>query len=103
VGWIASIAVLASARFRRDNRVRFHAFQAIYLFVAWMLVEWVVSPMTIFSDWGPGLHLSAISRLLHLALVGAWIFMLVKVNQNEDYRLPIIGDLADKSVAEQRI
>ena len=28
VGWIVSIVILASARFRGDVRVRFHAFQA---------------------------------------------------------------------------
>jgi len=38
VGWIASIIVLAADRFRNDHRVRFHAFQGLYLFVAWLIV-----------------------------------------------------------------
>ena len=34
--------------------------------------------------------------------VGAWIFMLMKVSHDQDYRLPILGELADRSVSEQR-
>ena len=44
LGWIVSIVVLASARFRADSRVRFHAFQGLYLFVAWLIVDWVLGP-----------------------------------------------------------
>src|SRR5580693_10034721 len=44
VGWIAAIVVLASDRFRKETQVRFHAFQGLYLFVAWLLVDWVIKP-----------------------------------------------------------
>src|SRR5437763_1042142 len=44
LGWIASIVVLASERFRRDDRSRFHAFQGLYLFAAWVLADWLISP-----------------------------------------------------------
>ncbi len=103
VGWIAAIVVLASERFRRDLRVRFHAFQGLYLFVAWLMVEWVVSPALYFSDWHGGFPLHRlVSKALQLAIFAAWIFMLIKVSHDEDYRLPIIGELADRSVCEQR-
>src|SRR5687768_9113887 len=42
-GWIAAIVVLASPRFQRDRDLRFHAFQGIYLFVVYLLVDWVVA------------------------------------------------------------
>src|ERR1700732_3870816 len=45
VGWIAAIAVLASDRFRGEKRLRFHAFQGLYLFAAWLMVEWVFTPV----------------------------------------------------------
>src|SRR5215831_19514350 len=45
IGWIASIVVLASVRFRSNRAVRFHAFQGLYLFVAWLLDSWVLRPM----------------------------------------------------------
>jgi uncharacterized membrane protein len=44
----------------------------------------------------------SISQLLHLVIVGAWVFMLIKVSHDQDYHLPVIGDLADRSVSEQR-
>src|SRR6266545_3098237 len=36
VGWVPAIVILAAQRFRNDRAVRFHAFQGLYLFVAWL-------------------------------------------------------------------
>lgn len=103
VGWIAAIVVLASDRFRRETQVRFHAFQGLYLFVAWLLVEWVVSPALYISDFGPGFGLHHLfTHLLQLLILAAWIVMLIKVSHDETYKLPIIGELAERSVSEQR-
>src|SRR5882724_2798616 len=69
VGWIAAIVVLASERFRRETQIRFHAFQGLYLFVAWLIVEWVVSPMMYVSDWGGGFAMHRlIPRCLQLLI-----------------------------------
>ena len=103
VGWIAAIAVLASDQFRGEKRLRFHAFQGLYLFAAWLMVEWVFAPMLAFPVSHAGFPFyRSISQLLHLVIVGAWVFMLIKVSHDQDYHLPIIGDLADRSVSEQR-
>ena len=99
LGWIVSIVVLASARFRADGRVRFHAFQGLYLFVAWLLVDWVLGPM--FGLAGPPFH-EFFPGLMKAVIFGAWIFMIIKTSQDEMYKLPILGDLAEKSVSEQR-
>jgi uncharacterized membrane protein len=98
LGWIVAIVVLASARFRDNTRVRFHAFQGLYLFVAWLIVDWVLSPM--FGFWGPFHHV--FPALFKAAIFGAWIFMIIKTSQDETFKLPILGDLAEKSVSEQR-
>jgi len=103
VGWIAAIAVLASDRFRTERRLRFHAFQGLYLFAAWLMVEWFLAPMLAFPASSVGFPVyRTISQLLHLAILGAWIFMLIKVSHDQDYHLPVLGDLADRSVSEQR-
>jgi len=103
VGWIAAIAVLASERFRTEKRLRFHAFQGLYLFAVWLMVEWVVTPMLVFPYSTVGFpFFRSISQILHLVIVGTWIFMLMKVSQDVDYRLPVLGELADRSVHEQR-
>jgi uncharacterized membrane protein len=101
VGWVWAIVVLASARYRTEHDTRFHAFQGLYLFVAWLLVDWVVRPMFIF----PVPHafgLALIPKLLKLAVLGAWVLMIIKTAHGEMFRLPILGELADRSVSEQR-
>jgi uncharacterized membrane protein len=100
LGWLAAIVVLASNRFRKDTRVRFHAFQGLYLFVAWLIVDWVLSPMFAFS-YGFGMH-HLFPSLLKALIFGTWIFMIIKVSQDQMVKLPILGDLAEKSVSEQR-
>jgi uncharacterized membrane protein len=102
VGWVVSIVVLASARFRDDAKTRFHAFQGLYLFVALLIVDWVLSPLLSFPQyWGPPLY-KIIPVLMKVAVFGAWVFMIIKTAQDETYKLPILGELAEKSVSEQR-
>ena len=94
LGWIASIVVLASEKFRHDRDVRFHAFQGLYLFVAWLLDGWVLRPMFSMIPRMP------LNSLVELALLGMSILMMVKAAHNETYSLPIFGELAHRSVAE---
>jgi uncharacterized membrane protein len=101
LGWIAAVIVLATQRFRRDRRVLFHAFQGLYLFAAWLLVDWVIAPVLLTVPLGfPFYRLT--SQLMKLAVVGAGIYMMIRVSNGDDRRLPVIGDLADRSAAEQR-
>jgi uncharacterized membrane protein len=97
VGWIMSIIVLAADRFRRERMVRFHAFQGLYLFVVWLFADWVFSPMT---GYAPTLKFAA--GAIKLAVLVLWVYMMVRVNAGEDVRLPLIGDLAERSVSEQQ-
>jgi len=94
IGWIACIIWLASDRFRHDRPVRFHAFQGLYLFVAWLMNAWVIRPLSFFS-----LHLQ-IDKMIDLALIIMWIFMMIKASHGEMYSLPLFGELAERSVAE---
>jgi uncharacterized membrane protein len=94
IGWIASIVALAADKFRNNYLVRFHAFQGLYLFVAWLIEDWVLHPL--FRGL-PGMN---IDRLLKAFLLFVSIFMMVKASREERYSLPIIGELAERSVAE---
>ena len=94
IGWIASIIVLASDRFRRNRGVRFHAFQGLYLFVLWLMDDWVLKPL---FHMIPTFHFD---RITEAALLGVSIFMMVKASHQEAYSLPVLGELAQKSVAE---
>ena len=94
LGWIVGIYILASARFRSDRVTRFHAYQGLYLFVAWLMVDWAIGPW--FKKM-PGLDLP-VGSLLQLLLIGVWIFMLVKTSRGERYSLPLVGELAERSL-----
>jgi uncharacterized membrane protein len=95
-GVIPSIVFLASQKFRRNPRVRFDGFQSIYLFVTWLIVKSVGPALT----FGFLFH-SGLAHLFELMLVICWIFLLVKATQQEQVHLPILGDLAARSAAEQ--
>jgi uncharacterized membrane protein len=97
VGWIVAIIVLASEKFRHEREVRFHAFQSLYLFVLYLFVEQVFSPIARHSE-----STRFLSQIMQIVVFGSWIFMLVKTSQGENFRLPILGELADRSVSEQR-
>lgn len=96
VGWIAAVVVLATQRFRKDINVRFHAFQGLYLFAAWLLVDWGIKP--IFRELSD--HVFRLDELLQVLLFAAAIFMIVKTKRGESYRLPFLGDLAYRSATE---
>jgi uncharacterized membrane protein len=95
VGWIASIVVLAADRFRNDRKVRFDAFQGLYLFVAWLLEDWVLRP--VFHSI-PHFQFDGVVKAV---LLGASIFMIIKAAHEQPYALPIIGELAERSVDER--
>jgi uncharacterized membrane protein len=99
MGWIGSILILATDYYRQKDRVRFHAFQGLYLFGAWLLVDHVFGPMLHFTPLFPARMAEGLAKL---AVVGCWIFMLIRSNNGEDYHLPVVGDLAERSVSEQR-
>lgn len=95
IGWIASIVVLASDRFRPLRAVRFHAFQGLYLGVAWIMNDWVIRRVLWFDEMR---HLPA---LLNLLLLAAAIFMITKASRDQMYSLPVFGELAQRSMAEE--
>jgi uncharacterized membrane protein len=97
VGWIAAIIVLAARRFKDNHMIRFHAFQGLYLFAAWLVVDWVVGPILRAA---PGHHFP-LDMLLHGLILAVSIFMMIKASHDEAYVLPIIGELAQRSATEQ--
>ncbi len=96
IGWICGVIVLASLKFRYDRAVRFHAFQGIYLFVATLVADFVIRPMSWVMP--SNLHLY---QLIQLALIGASVFMMVKASHDEAYSLPLFGELAHRSISER--
>jgi uncharacterized membrane protein len=94
LGVIACVIFLAADRFRNDDSIRFHAFQGLYLFVAWVLVDrsWGIGYLL---HWPLGVRLDS---LLHFILFGTWIYMLIQTSQNVRVRLPLLGEWAERSL-----
>jgi uncharacterized membrane protein len=98
-GVIPAIVFLASQKFRTNVRVRFNAFQALYLFVAWLIIS-SAFPILLLGTPGWGVaHI--LMGVLKLAIFICWIYLLIKSAQEQQVRLPVIGDLAARSTTEQ--
>lgn len=103
VGWIASIIVLAASRFRENRLIRFHAFQGLYLFVGWLLADRVISPALRMSMVGPifdapGWMVRVVFELVELLIIAVGVYMMFKATDKEMLRLPLVGELAEKSL-----
>ena len=93
-GWIVAIYALASARYRGGRDARFHAYQGLFIFVGWLVVDWALIPWFGLMP-GPSVPLEPVFGLLFL---GVWIFMMVKTGRGERYSLPVVGELAERSL-----
>ena len=97
-GWVAALIFLATQRFREDRLVRFHAFQGLYLYVVWLLIDIAIG--SFFGFAGVAVR-RAVTGSLKLSVLGGWIYMLYTTSKGEVIRLPFLGELAERSVAEQ--
>jgi len=99
VGWIVAIIFLVIDPYRRNRTIRFHAFQSIFLFVALMIVWFVLRTMASiifaasFAMWS---MFSMLILLFDLAVLALLLFLMFKAYNNQRFPLPIIGPLADK-------
>ena len=89
---IPAIIFLLIEPYNRNRFVRFHSFQCLFTAVALLVLHVVLSffgyiiPVLMFGVWG----------LLGLAELALWILLVVKTYQHEMFKLPIVGDLAEK-------
>ena len=94
-GFLVSIYVIAMGSYRGNKQVLFHAYQGLYIFVAWLLVDWIVDPLSRHLPDPLGFS----GELAKLALVVIWIVMLVRTHRGQKSSLPIFGELAQRSLA----
>jgi uncharacterized membrane protein len=91
---IPAIIFLVMPPYNQSRFVRFHSFQSIFFCVAVFAIQVALSIMTVVP------FLIFITGPLHLLVaLGAlilWIILLLKANQGQMYKLPVIGDLAEK-------
>jgi uncharacterized membrane protein len=96
---IPAIIFLVMEPYNKNRFVRFHSWQNIFLHAAWialwialMILSAVLAVIPILG------HVIAFLMWMVLMLGGfvIWIILLIKANQGQMYKLPFIGDLAEK-------
>jgi uncharacterized membrane protein len=97
IGLVYSIIVLVTEK--SNKFVRFHAFQSLLLIAAYVVgiiaVSIVGGILAQISGLLAGLF-SLVSFVLVIAFIGLAVFGCIKAYQGAEFKLPFIGDLADK-------
>jgi uncharacterized membrane protein len=89
---VTGILFLVLEPYNKNPKVRFHAYQSIFLNVAMIAIWMAWGFLSMFS----GGMLLFLSPVLGLGIMGLWIFMVVKTYQDQKIVLPVIGPLAEK-------
>jgi uncharacterized membrane protein len=94
VTFIPAVIFLVLEPYNKSRFVRFHAFQSVFLTVAAVAIHIVLGILTVV----PFLVLLTfpLHALVSLAWLVASILLALKANQGQTYKLPVIGDLAEK-------
>jgi len=86
LGFISGIIFLIISK---DSFVRFHAWQAILTSIVTMVLGWVVDAFVSVYWW-------RVASLWNLLVLVLFIFLIYKAYSKEKYKLPVIGDWAEK-------
>ena len=91
---IPAIVFLVLEPYNKRRFIRFHAFQCIFLCIALFVLGIVLQILwhIPFLGW-VGVMLWPLVGLAELIL---WIFLLMKAYQGQMFKLPVIGDMAEK-------
>ncbi len=98
-GFISGIIFLALEPYNKNRFIRFHAFQSIFLSVAWfavMIVESVVNGIVANISLGLFGLIGLVWTLFWLVFLCLVVFLMIKAYQGQRFKLPVIGDLAEK-------
>ncbi|MFQ5800264.1 MAG: DUF4870 domain-containing protein [Candidatus Hydrothermarchaeales archaeon] len=83
----------------KDNKfVRFHAVQSILVFGAILVISWVVIPIVAFIPILGAMVGVLLSLVVSLGSLVLWILLMYKAYSGEKYKVPVVGDLAEKYV-----
>ncbi len=93
---IPAIIFLVMEPYNRSKFIRFHSFQCIFFYIAWTVL-WVGLSIVAHIPFFGWLTI-LLWPLVGLAGLIVWIILLMKANQGLMYKLPVIGDMAEKQV-----
>ena len=84
---------------KKDQFVKFHAWQSIFLgggavavwmstYILWKILIWIP-----FLGW---FLMAIISIVIGFGLLALWIICMIKAYQKEKWKIPVLGDMAEK-------
>ena len=94
VTFIPAIVFLVTAPYTQNKTIRFHSWQSIFLFIACVAVDIALSVLLRVPFLG--FMTLLIWPLVGLAFFIIWVLLLIKAFNGQRFKLPIIGDLAEK-------
>jgi uncharacterized membrane protein len=94
---IPAIVFLLVAPYNKSKFVRFHSFQCIFLTVAWIALGVALSFIGAIPVLGWLTLL--IWPIIGLGGLALWIILLIKANQGQMWKVPFVGDLAEKQAS----
>lgn len=100
LGWLTGIIFYV---IEKENRfVRFHALQSIFVFGGFTVLYIALSilwSILAFAHLGfVGLLVWPVYGLLWLVSLILWIVLMIKAYQGQWFKLPVVGDMAEKKV-----
>jgi uncharacterized membrane protein len=91
---IPAIVFLVLEPYNRNRFIRFHSFQNIFFVIAWVVAGVALSFVAAIPVLGWLTLL--IWPLIGLGGLIVWILLLLKAYQGQMFKLPVIGDMAEK-------
>jgi len=95
ITFIPAVIFLVMEPYNRNRFVRFHSLQSIFFCVGAVVVGVALSILSMipFLGWIVGMLLSVV---FSLGVLIVWIVLLLKAYQGQMFKLPVIGDMAEK-------
>jgi uncharacterized membrane protein len=96
---LPAILFLLIEPYNRNTFVRFHSFQCIFLTIALMVISGVLKVISVILLLVPMLGWLIVVTmwpLWGLAVLVLWLLVVIKAFQHEIYKLPVIGDIAQR-------
>jgi uncharacterized membrane protein len=91
---IPAIVFLVLEPYNKNRFIRFHSFQCIFFAVAWCAL-WIVLSIIAHIPFFGWLTI-LVWPLISLAGFVIWIVLVLKAYQGQMFKLPVIGDMAEK-------
>jgi uncharacterized membrane protein len=90
---VPAIVFLAVSPYNKNKTIRFHAWQSLFLQIAWVILAIVLSVVLSMISWR---LYYLLSRLMNLAVLLVSLLLMYRTYQGQKMVLPVLGELAEK-------